>query len=244
LHNRHARAGKKRTALVSVHDLTPDRLPAVQETLHVLNTRNVHCVTLLVVPGSRWDDAGIAVLGKLQESGYELAGHGWTHRTEHIRGWKHWLHSRLISRNVAEHLSLDDDGIGRLIERCYQWFEDNRLQPPTLYVPPAWAMGAIRRAELRNLSFRQFEYFSGVYDAATDRFQRLALLGYEADTQWRVPWLRLWNTSNLALSRRTGVLRIAIHPFDLKLKLARDVIAHLGHDLEFRTYQSLQTAGT
>jgi predicted deacetylase len=104
-------------------------------------------------------------------------------------------------------------------------------------VPPAWAMGSIFRSQLRTLPFRYFEYFSGVYDGKTERFYRLPLVGYEADRPWRVAPLRLWNAINLALARHTGLLRIAIHPHDLHIRLSNQLIKILELPLLWSDYR-------
>lgn len=217
----------------------PQNLPAVLGIIAYLEARNIAPVTLLVVPGSGWVGEDLQTLRTLQQRGYILAGHGWTHRVSSINGFKHWLHSRCISRNAAEHLALNGNQIADLIGRCYYWFPEHGLQPPELYVPPAWAMGAISREQLRNLPFRQFEYFGGIYDRHTDKFYYLPVVGYEADTPWRVPPLRLWNAFNSALARYAGTLRVAIHPYDLALKLGGDLHALLEASIQCCDYQNI-----
>lgn len=88
-------------------------------------------------------------------------------------------------------------------------------------------MGGLSRETLARLPFRYYEYLSGVYDSLARRWHRLPLLGYEADTPWRVLPLRLWNRLSRILAYKTGVIRIAIHPFDWKLRLARDLLLQL-----------------
>ena len=175
---------------------------------------------LLVIPGGNWQRADIEQLRHWQQAGFTLAGHGWKHHCEHITGLKHQLHARLISRNCAEHLALDSDEIKALLLRNFQWFEKWQLQPPTSYVPPAWAMGAIARRQLNHLPFRFYEYQSGVYDALHSRFYRLPVVGFEADNSVRKAALTIWNAINCFLSSRRRVLRISIHPFDNELLLA------------------------
>lgn len=209
--------------LVSIHDLMPSTMPDVMETIAFLRRLQVRPVTLLVVPGTGWDAEGIATLRQLQDDGYELAGHGWTHHVPVIRGWRHRLHSTFISRNVAEHLALDEAGIRELVARNYTWFGDHGLDAPSLYVPPAWAMGAIRPGALRELPYARYEVLTGVYDAERDRFQRVPVTGYEADQPGRVLPLRLWNRLNERLGRRQGLLRVGIHPHDLRYPMRGDL---------------------
>lgn len=222
-----ARAERVR-ALVSVHDLMPASMPAVHATLALLERLQVAPVTLLVVPGAGWDRAGIATLRTLEAAGYRLAGHGWQHRVTRIRGAYHRLHSLLLSRRVAEHLALDADAILGLLARCQAWFGDQGLRPPTLYVPPAWALGAVPRQWLGAAGpFPLYEVFRGVIAAPGGQLQTIPLLGYEADRALRVPAIRLWNAVNRRRAAAQGLVRIAIHPQDPSLRLGADLRADL-----------------
>ncbi|MCF1184941.1 polysaccharide deacetylase family protein [Marichromatium gracile] len=209
--------------LVSVHDVMPETLPRVERLLALLEAERVYPVTLLVVPGGAWDRTALARLRQWQQRGHELAGHGWHHRVGRYGGWYHRLHARLISRDVAEHLALDAEGIGALISRCHAWFGDQGLDAPELYVPPAWAMGRIARSALAELPFERYEYLSGVLSAESGLFAPVPMLGYEADTAARARAVRLWNRINRSRARARGWLRIGIHPQDLELRLAESL---------------------
>jgi hypothetical protein len=201
----------------------PETLPQVERILALLECEGVAPVTLLVIPGAGWSREDIGRLRGFQARGCELAGHGWVHRVDRIRGLTHRLHSRLISRNVAEHLALDGVGIHRLIARCHGWFDEQALGDPALYCPPAWAMGRIPRSSLASLPFKRYEVFSGVLSTQTGQMHPIPLTGYEADTALRAPVIRLWNHLNRQRATRRGWLRIGIHPYDLDLRLADDL---------------------
>lgn len=227
-------------AVISIHDVMPRTLPQVQEVFDLLDSRQLHSVMLLVVPGADWNDDDLQQLQSLRQRGCSLAGHGWVHHVEHIKGLAHTLHSKLISRNVAEHLALDGHGIIALMQRCHQWFVERKLPVSELYVPPAWAMGAINRRKLNQVPFSQFEYFNGVYDSHRNLYRRLPMVGFEADTGWRAFFVKRWNALNLHRARRHQLpLRIAIHPHDLKLKLADELKALLDSPLRCVAYNAL-----
>lgn len=215
--------------LVSVHDLMPGTIAAVKNVVQRLDTHEVTPLTLLVVPGVPWSDADIEWLRERQDRGDRLAGHGWSHRAQAPRGIYDRLHRRFFSRGVAEHLPLSAGDIARLIERCHEWFVSRDLVAPDLYVPPAWAMGRISRRRLRDLPFRRYETLSGVYDATDDRFERVPLIGFEADTPFRALSLRLSNGLNRAAAGWHGRLRVAIHPHDLELRLRDDLARLVAH---------------
>ena len=211
-------------AAISIHDVMPTTLGEVADILGVLEAEAAGPVQLLVVPGLPWTGEGIDQLRAWQLAGHELVGHGWQHRVDQINGLSHRLHSLFLSRNVAEHLALDEDGIADLIARCHAWFATNDLAAPDYYVPPAWAMGRISRGRLAQLPFRRYEVFSGVIDGESGRLDYSPLAGFEADTLLRAAVLKVWNGSNVILSGTLHrPLRISIHPFDLTYALSNDL---------------------
>ncbi|MEX1197170.1 MAG: polysaccharide deacetylase family protein [Pseudohongiellaceae bacterium] len=214
-----------RQLLVSIHDVAPSTLPLVEELMALLTDNGLLPVTLLVVPATGWKNEELERLRSLQTSGAELAGHGWTHRARHVRGWRHRLHSALISRDAAEHLALDREDIRQLMLDCHDWFPEHGLTAPTLYVPPAWALGALPLSELHALPYHHLETLTGVYCRERNEFRRLPMTGYEADTRLRAVSVGLWNAMNLKWAGRHRPLRLGIHPTDLQLRLGDDLKA-------------------
>jgi hypothetical protein len=212
--------------LISVHDVTPETLPAVREIVDRLERQGRGPATLLVVPGRDWRPAQLDELRRWQERGHELAGHGWTHRAPRGRGVWQRLSRRLSPpRQEAEHLALDAPAIVHLIRRCRGWFDQNGLGAPSLYVPPARAMGDVHRLDIRALGFRFFEYPGGYYDARIGVFQRVPVLGFEAEGALRALFARGWNRYAASASHRYGWLRVAIHPHDPGRRLAAELAA-------------------
>jgi predicted deacetylase len=217
-------------AIISVHDVMPSTLGRVISILEstLSNIPNKH-VLLLVVPGLDWSPEQIVQLKTLQNSGYELAGHGWQHRVNKIKTLWHGLHSIFLSRRAAEHLSLNVDELERLLTNNYQWFKNHDFKLPKFYVPPAWAMGRISRAALKRLPFHCYEYTTGCFDSQSGEFRSLPLVGFEADTRLRACFLRVWNRFNVQQSQALRPLRISIHPYDLDYHLSgqlRHIVNH------------------
>jgi len=225
----------KGRAVVSVHDLMPSTLDRVLSILDHLAEARVPPATLLVVPGLDWSPREIGTLQALAEKGHSLAGHGWVHKaTPGPRSLYHRGHGLLISRDEAEHLSRSPQDLSALVLRCFQWFGRAHLPEPSLYVPPAWAMGRLGNEELRRLPFRMYEVLRGLVEGSTGRIRALPLAGFEADTTFRKVGLRIWNRCNAALAKRSGLpLRISIHPGDLDLLLREDVMRMVGSGWEF-----------
>jgi len=215
-------------SLISIHDVSPQSLPEVRNILNKLSQMQFSKVILLIIPGEQWTEDDINLLKNYQQTGYILAGHGNIHQCQSIKTNFHRLHSLLISRDVAEHLSLTTNQIKILILSCYQWFIDHGFEPPDLYVPPAWAMGKISRKNLVQLPFRFYESISGIYDSKIDSFHYMPLLGFEADTFLRKISVNMFNTINWHYARIFDkTIRIVIHPNDFQLLLANDLELYL-----------------
>lgn len=210
--------------VLSVHDVMPDTLAPIGRILARLEQLGLPPATLLVVPGCRWLADDLAQLAHWQQQGYALAAHGWHHRAGSIRGMHHRLHAALLSRHAAEHLSLSGEAIAALMQCAHDWFPRNGLAAPDLYVPPAWALGALPRPALRALPYTSVETLSGIIDTASGRLRPMPLVGFEADTAARAVTLRAFNRSQRLLARGSGLpLRIGIHPQDFRLRLADDL---------------------
>ena len=224
-------------ALISIHDVMPETLDRVQGILDIMPPACLNHLVLLVVPGKAWSQKQVAQLQAWQERGMELAGHGWQHEAQDIRGVYHRLHSLLLSRRAAEHLSLSAEQVAALIQRNHDWFRAQGLQEPNLYVPPAWALGRIPRDALNTLPFRYYESTRGYYDVQTQRSVTLPLCGFEADTQLRALSLRLWNRGQRLLASSGRPLRISLHPDDLQLYLSEDLktlLSKVSESLDYR----------
>ncbi|MGS2742242.1 polysaccharide deacetylase family protein [Halomonas sp. LS-001] len=218
-------------ALISIHDVMPETLDRVRWLIGQLQENGHRAITLLVVPGRNWTAEDIRQLAAWSAEGIELAAHGWHHRAKHVRGIRHRLHSALISRDVAEHLALDADGIVALMCRSAAWFTQQGLPAPTSYVPPAWALGTLPRSRWQALPYRRIEVTRGILDTASGQLDALPLVGFEADTRLRANFLRVWNRFQARQAKRQHrPLRIGIHPHDGDLKLADDLMAFMAGD--------------
>jgi predicted deacetylase len=203
----------------------PETFNRVLRILALAEDARVPPPTLLVVPGKNWTPELLDTLRALARRGHRLAGHGWIHKApSQSRTLFHRAHSLLISRNEAEHLSLPREEVEGLVRRCHDWFSTVDLPTPELYVPPAWALGALPLDSLASLPFRWYEILRGFVDGPSGRVRWLPLAGFEADTTFRALSLRVWNGLNAWVARRVrGPLRISIHPGDLDLLLKRNV---------------------
>lgn len=210
-------------ALFSVHDVTPGALPRVRRLVALVEESGHPPPLLLVVPGGNWTPASLDGLRELVDRGCRLAGHGWSHRAPPPASLAHRIHALVISRDQAEHLSRAREDLRDRVSRCHAWFGERKLPVSPVYVPPAWALGALTGPDLRALPFRYYSTLTGFVDAASGRKVRLPLVGFEADTPARRRALRVSNALNLTLGRWLGrPVRIGYHPTDLELLLEED----------------------
>lgn len=228
-------------SLISIHDVMPETLTQVEHWIDRLRTAGHSNITILVVPGRTWERPQIELLRTWQQSGIELAAHGWHHHVADIERLFHRLHAALISRNAAEHLALTADQIVELMQNSAQWFTHNGLAMPATYVPPAWALGAVPKDRLRLTPYNLVETTFGIIDTASGQMTRLPLNGFQADTLLRAWSLRYWNRVQLAWARRSGrALRVAIHPDDDQLLLNReldDLVHRLPASFQYSTHR-------
>jgi predicted deacetylase len=143
-------------ALASVHDLMPETIDRVDRIVGRLRQKNVFPVALLVVPGKPWKDHDLEKIHQWVAEGYTLVAHGWHHWGPPQSLWHH-IHSVIISRNEAEHLSKSSQEVKDLMQRSHDWFVDNGFPAPEVYIPPTWALGSLNPSDLQLLPYRCIE---------------------------------------------------------------------------------------
>jgi hypothetical protein len=211
----------------SIHDVAPDTIGLARQVLNNLARNNIKSVTLLVIPDARsWTAQDLAMLKSLEDEGYVLAAHGWTHHNEPPRSIYYKLYSALFSRDAAEHLDKSSAEIIEIMRRSRSWFEASGLRSPSLYVPPAWALGAVSLEMVAATGFEFVETLTGIYKASTQSFHHLPLVGFKAFTKFQGVVLHASNTINEAIADATGMpIRVAVHPYDFSLLSSGEVKA-------------------
>lgn len=208
----------------SIHDVSPETVAWADSMVVRLISNGASPLMILIIPAGDWPSAALDIVRRWESAGHMLALHGWDHCALRPRSTYHRLHSLILSRDAAEHLSRDRTEILTRIARGREWFAANGLPEPAVYVPPAWALGAVRPEDMQAGGFRWVETLTGIHDAKNGKHHLLPLVGFEADNAWRSAALRVSNTVNLAIARATGCpIRVAIHPHDDAGLLAHDL---------------------
>ena len=159
------------------------------------------------------------------------------YKAKNIKSLYHKCHSLLISRDVAEHLALSKKEIFILLDNCYKWFASVNLPTPTLYVPPAWALGKFNKQDISKCPFTSIETLTGIHH--NNKTIKTPLLGYEADTLFRQIMVTLSNNINKCIAKLTKKpIRLSIHPNDFNLLLSRQLDKDLKEDACFFTYHN------
>jgi predicted deacetylase len=213
-------------AFWSVHDVSSATIDRASALVERLDRAGITPLTILVVPAGDWPPLAIEQLRTWAARGHLLAAHGWSHEAVSHRTPGHRVHSFLISRDAAEHLSRSPAEIESLVERSASWFVARDLPAPTFYIPPAWAVGRLPARRFRGFGFALIETLTGVTDTNSGKRSLLPLAGFEADTRFRAISVRLLNALNLCLARLSKrPIRVAVHPGDAQLLLHRDLAA-------------------
>lgn len=211
-------------AMWSIHDVSPSTATWADAMVGRLTLSGVSRVTILIIPAGEWAPDAVDLLRGWESAGHILALHGWDHQARRPASLYHRMHSLVLSRDAAEHLSRGKAEMLARIERGRAWFGTNGLVEPDFYVPPAWAAGAVTSRDLGGAGFRRVETLTGITETSSGRTRLLPLVGFEADNLWRSIALRVSNAANTVLARLTGrPVRIAVHPNDDAKMLAGDL---------------------
>jgi len=227
----------RRVLCVSLHDVAPATIRDCADTLAFLDALRISPVALLVVPdyhGSGRVDRDrrfCDFLCSRVERGDEIVLHGLRHEDTAApgRGLGDWFERRVYTAGEGEFSRLNGDTARRRILRglavlrcagCY----------PEGFVAPAWLMSLGTLNALESLPFR--------YCATRDFIvplrgaPRISAPSMVVST--RSPWRRalspLWNRLRLQRRSDQAVLRVALHPKDIRYPDIRT----LWHDVLLR----------
>jgi len=241
-----ASSGEPRRLVVSFHDLTPETQPECEAFLAEARAAGVRRCALLVIPCQRGGHAFtesrrfVHWLRERVAEGHELCVHGFTHaEREPPQGAAGWFFGRLYTEREHEFYAADGPESRARIRAGMALFRQAGLSASGC-VAPAWLLS---RGALLALAAEGFEY-----SATINHVHRLAprarlfapSLVCSARRPWRraasVRWLRLWG----AVHRRAPLLRLAVHPADLRHAALRNALlrtlTELAQDREPCTY--------
>lgn len=217
------RAPLARSLVVSLHDVSPHTREECQSILTRLADLGVPHCSLLVIPdhhhrGHMRDDAAFASWLRTQAGlGHEIVMHGYYHQRARRTGESAWdkLTTRLYTADEGEFYDLDRSRAATLVAKARGEFRLLGLETPG-FIAPAWLLSSASEDALRDLNIDYTTRLATVVDLATGRTHRSQSLVWSVRSGWR-RWTSLrWNALLFRRMMAAPLLRISIHPVDLR----------------------------
>lgn len=203
--------------------------------------------SLLVIPdhhrrGPFLADAECAAWLRAQAAaGHELVMHGYYHqrarRTGESVGAK-WT-TRIYTADEGEFYDLDRATATTLVEKARADFRQLG-EEPTGFIAPAWLLSAEAETALRTLGCAYTTRLGSVVDLETARVWASQSLVWSVRSAWRRQVSRAWNALLFHRLAANPLLRISIHPVDLRhpqiWRQIRELVTRARADREAMTY--------
>jgi predicted deacetylase len=219
-----AAAGHIRTLCIVLHDVAPATQAECEAVLARLAAIGRFPVTLLAVPRYHGEGRSAPFENWLRERaamGDEVALHGFTHHDAlPPRGLIDRLRRRWYTRGEGEFAALSPLQAQARIRAGLAWLNELDIRPDG-FVAPAWLIGA---GTWQALGSQRFGY--------TCTLRRLVLLPearslqcqgqvFSTSAAWRRALSLLWNPALAWWQRRQPVVRIELHPPDVRYPAVR-----------------------
>ncbi len=212
---------------VVLHDVAPSQWPLYHPLVEETDRMGLP-LTLLVVPDFHRqgridrDPDFLRTMRARLARGDEIVLHGWRHDDPgpvSLRPEEFFM--RRIYTHEGEFYRIDEAGAARRLEAGLRLFSDLGW-PVHGFVPPAWLLGGAARRALVRFPFRYTSDPGGLL--RLPGFQRLPAptLVWSSGTRWRRLLSLAWNTCRLDRHRRRApLIRLGLHPVDMRHRLAR-----------------------
>ena len=211
---------------VVLHDVTPESWPVYQDFIHAVDALGHVPLTLLVVPDfhhqfhlDRFPDFRNAIERRIA-CGDEVVLHGYYHHDDSPLQPNpvNWFMRRIYTHE-GEFYSLDEMQARQRLQQGLELFHRYRW-PVAGFVAPAWLMSQGTQAALRGLPLRYTSDLTGLIRLPD--WQRLdtPTLVWSSRSAWRRRASRHWNQFRLRQSLSSPLLRLGLHPIDMRYREA------------------------
>ena len=213
--------------VVAIHDVAPRFLSEVRTLREHLDRWGIAAATLLAVP----DHHGSSPLGACPgtadwlraraAAGDEVALHGFHHvaRGEIRSRWDR-LRARALTAGEGEMLAVSPAALPALLARGRAVLAEHLGREPAGFVAPAWLEPRGLGDALAAAGFAWHETSMVVEDLRARRRVPSPVLGWATRSRWReraaVAWAAAVAPLAAHLAARTGVVRVALHPGDVR----------------------------
>ena len=216
----HPKAGSR---VVSIHDVSPLTREATERILSELEELGVRRVSLLVIPdhhhrGNLVDDPEFcAWLRKCVTAGHEVVIHGYFHRRDQRAGetFRQKLATRYYTAGEGEFYDISGADALRIVSQARQEFRNVGLDPQG-FVAPAWLLSDGADRALQRLGIAYTTRIGGVFDYTTGVNHTSQSLVWSTRSGVRRLVSRFWNAHLFRRLQECPLLRIGIHPPDVK----------------------------
>lgn len=219
--------------VVSFHDLAPPCQDLCNEFIETLRGLGIPRVSLLVVP--KWHDGPWMTrdsrftdwLLTQAEAGHEIVLHGLTHLGGPVRGGliAHAV-ARIYTAREGEFYQISYDEANHRISQGLDLFRRAGL-PVEGFTAPAWLLSDNARQALKDLNLLYTTTWGTIEVLPVRRIYRAPVLAFSSRSRLRRWISRLWIPVWFQLNRNASILRLAVHPIDLKYSAVRETIYNL-----------------
>ena len=238
--------------MVSLHDVSPGTRAECAEILGQLAVLGVPRCSLLVIPdhhrrGHFLADTKCAAWLRAQAAaGHEMVMHGYYHQRTRREGESvgaKWT-TRIYTADEGEFYDLDRAAATALVSQAREEFRQLGVEPAG-FIAPAWLLSAEAEAALRELGCEYTTRLGSVVDLQRARVWQAQSLVWSVRSAWRRHVSRAWNALLFRRLATNPLLRISIHPVDLRhaqvWRHIRELVTRARAEREPQTYHAWLT---
>jgi predicted deacetylase len=210
-----------RTIVVSIHDVTPVFSREVSEAVSLFEELGVNRFSLLTVPefhGTPIDAEGEFTdwLRGRAAAGDEIVLHGLKHvQTRRPKGLLRNLKNAILTRGEGEFLGVPAATAGEWLDKGMAALLRLGCKPAG-FVAPAWLMEGSTIEELKKRGFAYTTLRSRIIDLRNGGAIRSPALVLRGSSRTMSRLSRTYNNLRLSSARKRAVVRLAVHPADIR----------------------------
>jgi hypothetical protein len=214
---------QSRSLVVSIHDVSPITWETTKSILADLQELGaIHC-SLLVIPnhhhrGHFLENSGFCSwLRQRSESGDEIVIHGYFHQRERkpAESALQKMITRVYTQDEGEFYDIDEETAFDVVSRAQAEFRETGLNPSG-FISPAWLLSAPAERALHRAGCSYTTRIGSVTDLRSNAIHPSQSMVYSVQNAWRRRASLAWNALLYRRLHTNPLLRIGIHPPDIK----------------------------